>query len=52
MAQGKHETSFLSQVLESRELNHEKAFVAKWSAMALYSDGANTVRIPDIEKTF
>lgn len=44
MAQGNHETSFLSQLLESGELGSEETFVAKWSAMSLYSAGADTVR--------
>jgi hypothetical protein len=34
----------LSQLLESGELDHEEAFVAKWSALSLYSGGADTVR--------
>ena len=44
MAQGKHETSFLSQLLESGDLDDEETFVAKWSALSLYSGGADTVR--------
>jgi hypothetical protein len=44
MAQGKHEPSFLSQVLGSGELDQEETFVAKWSALSLYSGGADTVR--------
>jgi hypothetical protein len=43
MAEGKYETSFLSQFLESGDLDPEEAFVAKWSAMSLYSAGADTV---------
>ncbi|KAE9372779.1 putative cytochrome P450 oxidoreductase OrdA-like protein [Stipitochalara longipes BDJ] len=42
MAQGKHEPSFLSQLLESGDLNEEETFVAKWSALSLYSGGADT----------
>jgi hypothetical protein len=44
MAQGKYEPSFLSQLLESGDLDHEEDFVAKWSALSLYSGGADTVR--------
>jgi hypothetical protein len=43
MAQGKYEPSLLSQLLESGELDHEETFVAKWSALSLYSGGADTV---------
>jgi hypothetical protein len=50
MAQGKHEPSFLSQLLESGDLDHEETFVAKWSALSLYSGGADTVRFSLSEK--
>lgn len=43
MAQGKNRTSFLSCLLEDGELTPEKAFTDKWSAMALYTGGADTV---------
>ena len=45
MAQGKHESSFLSQLLGSGNLDDEETFVAKWSALSLYSGGADTVRL-------
>jgi hypothetical protein len=44
MSQGKHETSFLSQLLEQGDLDPEETFIVKWSAMSLYSAGADTVR--------
>jgi len=44
IAHGKHETSFLSQLLEPGTLDDEETFVAKWSALSLYSGGADTVR--------
>jgi hypothetical protein len=43
MAQGRRETSFLSELLEPGELDAEETFVAKWSAMSLYAAGADTV---------
>jgi hypothetical protein len=50
MAHGKHEPSFLSQLLESGELDYEETFVAKWSALSLYSGGADTVGFSLSEK--
>jgi len=43
MAQGKHETSFLSQLLEAGDLTPEEKWTNKWSAMSLYTAGADTV---------
>jgi hypothetical protein len=45
MAQGKYETSFISELLESdtAELDAEEEFVIKWSGMSLYAAGADTV---------
>ena len=51
MEEGKHETSFLSKHLESKELDPEEAFVLKWTTMALYGAGADTVRIRHLENT-
>lgn len=48
MSSGKYETSFLSQLLEPGELDQEETWVAKWSAMSLYSAGADTVRFKRI----
>jgi len=44
MAQGKHESSFLSQLLGSGDLDDEETSVARWSALSLYGGGARTVR--------
>jgi hypothetical protein len=52
MAQGKHKPSFLSELLESGESDHEETFVAKWSALSLYSGGADTVRFSLSKKIF
>lgn len=43
MAQGQHETSFLSQLLEAGDSTAEEKWVNKWSAMSLYTAGADTV---------
>jgi len=42
MAQGKHESSFLSQLLGSGDLDDEETSVARWSALSLYGGGART----------
>jgi hypothetical protein len=49
MAQGKYETSFISDLLESdtAELDAEEEFVIKWSGMSLYATGADTVSNED-----
>lgn len=44
MATGKAETSFLSQLIETSDETPFEKFVNKWSAMALYTAGADTVR--------
>lgn len=43
MAQEKSQTSFLSRLLQEGEPTPEKEFTDKWSAMALYIAGADTV---------
>lgn len=43
MAQGKNESSFLSQLLEQGDSDPEEKFTNKWSAMSLYTAGADTV---------
>ncbi|KAH8768679.1 cytochrome protein [Hyaloscypha sp. PMI_1271] len=40
MAQGKHESSFLSQLLGSGDLDDEETSVARWSSLSLYGGGA------------
>ena len=45
MAQGKHQTSFLSQLLEQGDSTAEEKFTNKWSAMSLYTAGADTVSL-------
>ncbi|KAI0544305.1 cytochrome P450 [Xylaria curta] len=42
MAQDKHEASFLSRLLETEDTDTEKMEIDKWSAMSLYSAGADT----------
>lgn len=44
MTQGKNEISFLSRLLEAGDKDPEEQFTNKWSAMALYTAGADTVR--------
>jgi hypothetical protein len=46
MSQGSNRTSFLSQLLEAGDETEEEKFTNKWSAMSLYTAGADTVRIP------
>lgn len=41
MTQGKHETSFLSQLLIAGDLTPEEKWTNKWSAMSLYTAGAD-----------
>ena len=43
MAHGKNHTSYLSRLLEAGESDPEVVFTNKWSAMALYTAGADTV---------
>ncbi|KAI1078886.1 cytochrome P450 [Whalleya microplaca] len=42
MAEGKNETSFLSRLLEAGDSDPEEKFTNKWSAMSLYTAGADT----------
>ncbi|KAK7900779.1 hypothetical protein LTR67_003063 [Exophiala xenobiotica] len=42
MAQGKSQSSFLSQLLEQGDSDPEEKFTNKWSAMSLYTAGADT----------
>ncbi|KAH7308648.1 putative cytochrome P450 oxidoreductase OrdA-like protein [Stachybotrys elegans] len=42
MAQGAHEASFLSQLLEAGDEDPEEKWTNKWSAMSLYTAGADT----------
>ncbi|KAI1412256.1 putative cytochrome P450 oxidoreductase OrdA-like protein [Hypoxylon sp. FL1857] len=42
MAQGQNEMSFLSRLLEAGQSDPEKQFADKWSAMSLYTAGADT----------
>ncbi|KAI0854591.1 cytochrome P450 [Xylaria cubensis] len=42
MAQDKHETSFLSRLIETGDTDTEKNEIDKWSAMSLYTAGADT----------
>ncbi|KAI2466346.1 putative cytochrome P450 oxidoreductase OrdA-like protein [Annulohypoxylon bovei var. microspora] len=42
MAQGKNEASFLSKLLEAGDLGPEANSMNKWSAMSLYTAGADT----------
>lgn len=51
MEEGKHEMSFLSQNLESKELDPEEEFILKWTSMVLYSAGADTVRIRHLKNS-
>lgn len=46
MAEGKNETSFMSRLLEAGDLDPEVDFTNKWSAMSLYTAGADTVSSP------
>lgn len=46
MSQGSNRTSFLSQLLEAGDETPEEKFTNKWSAMSLYTAGADTVRCP------
>lgn len=48
MAQGKNEPSFLSQLLDQSGADAEEAFNHKWSALSLYTGGADTVSFSDI----
>lgn len=43
MALGKHKASFLSQLLEAGDSTAEEKWTNKWSAMSLYTAGADTV---------
>jgi hypothetical protein len=43
MAQGQLNGSFLSQLLQEDDSNAERKFTNKWSAMSLYTAGADTV---------
>lgn len=43
MAQGKDDSSFLSRLLESGDDTPQEKFTNKWSAMSLYTAGADTV---------
>ena len=43
MSQGKHETSFLSRLLEAGAETPDEEWTNKWSAMSLYTAGADTV---------
>jgi hypothetical protein len=43
MAQGKHETSFLSRLIETEDSDPEVVDSNKWSSMSLYTAGADTV---------
>ncbi|KAL1962244.1 hypothetical protein VTN77DRAFT_9900 [Rasamsonia byssochlamydoides] len=42
MANGRYEPSYVSQLLEQGDLDPEEEFVVKWSAMSLYTGGADT----------
>ncbi|KAI1373868.1 putative cytochrome P450 oxidoreductase OrdA-like protein [Hypoxylon crocopeplum] len=42
MAKGKNETSFVSRLLEADHSDPEEQFANKWSAMSLYTAGADT----------
>ncbi|RWA10840.1 hypothetical protein EKO27_g4261 [Xylaria grammica] len=42
MAQGKHETSFMSRLIEAGDSDPEASDINKWSAMSLYAAGADT----------
>lgn len=44
MSQGSNRTSFLSELLEAGDETDEDKFTNKWSAMSLYTAGADTVR--------
>jgi leucyl-tRNA synthetase len=43
MARGQNDTSFLSHLLEQKDLSPDENFVVKWSALSLYTAGADTV---------
>ncbi|KAK1765144.1 O-methylsterigmatocystin oxidoreductase [Phialemonium atrogriseum] len=63
MAQGKDDSSFLSRLLEAGDSSLEERFTNKWSAMSLYTAGADTTvsalacfflamtEFPDIQRT-
>lgn len=44
ISQGHKDGSFLSQLLEAGDDDAEEKFTNKWSAMSLYTAGADTVR--------
>lgn len=44
LAQGMNNMSFLSRLLETGDSHPEEEFTNKWSAMSLYTAGADTVR--------
>lgn len=48
MAAGKPQASFLSQLIEAGDDTASEKFTNKWSAMALYVAGADTVSFPII----
>lgn len=43
IAQGKDDNSFLARLLEAGDSTPEEKFTNKWSAMSLYTAGADTV---------
>ena len=43
MREKRHKTSFLSQAIENIGYNAEMEFIHKWSALSLFTGGADTV---------
>ena len=46
MRENRHKTSYLSQAIESIGTDADMDFVHKWSALSLFTGGADTVRCP------
>lgn len=43
MRENRHKTSFLSQAIEKTGFDAEMEFIHKWSALSLFTGGADTV---------
>jgi hypothetical protein len=45
MSEKRHSPSFLSQAIEGTSLDAEMEFIHKWTALTLYTGGADTVSV-------
>lgn len=48
MREGRHKTSYLSQAIEDIGSDAEMEFIHKWSALSLFTGGADTVTNPPL----